>query len=281
MANERPSPIAGTWYPGDRETLLRSVSLQVEAADVRPPDGDVLGVIVPHAGHIYSGKVAAHAFRLLQGMQLDLLAVVSPMHHPHPAQLLTTSHSAYLTPLGPVPVDASAVEDLGRAIRAHGGPVPHKLVRDPEHALEIELPFAQVVLAPGFMLLPLMVRDLSPAVIEAAGHGLADVLRGRKAILVASSDLSHFYPDDMARSFDAAMLERIERFDPLAVLSAEEDGAGFACGRGAIAAVLWAARDLGADRVRILHYANSGDVTGDRSAVVGYGAAVILRSTRP
>ena len=281
MANDRPSPIAGTWYPGDREALRRSVSLQVEAADARPPDGDVLGVIVPHAGHIYSGRVAAHAFCLLQGMQLDLLAVISPLHHPHPAQLLTTAHDAYLTPLGPVPVDASAVDDLGRAIQAHGGPLPHKVARDPEHALEIELPFAQVVLAPGFKLLPLMVRDLSPVVIEAAGHGLADVLQGRKAILVASSDLSHFYPDKKARSLDAAMLARIESFDPLAVLSAEEEGAGFACGRGAIAAVLWAARDLGADRVQVLHYANSGDVTGDLSAVVGYGAAVILRSVHP
>jgi AmmeMemoRadiSam system protein B len=279
MTDFRPSPIAGTWYPGDREALLRSVTRQLEAVPERPPDGDVIGVIVPHAGHRYSGQVAAHAFRLLQGMQPDILAIVSPMHHPHPARLLTSSHAAYVTPLGPVPVDQAKVDELARAIEAHGGPKPEKVTRDPEHALEIELPFAQVVLAPGFQLLPLMVRDVSPSVVEAAGHGLADVLRGRRALLVASSDLSHFYPDELARQLDSAMLERIERFDPAAVLAAEDEGVGFACGRGAIAAVLWAARDLGADRVRILHYANSGDVTGDMSAVVGYGAAAILRTT--
>jgi hypothetical protein len=238
-----------------------------------------VGVVVPHAGHRYSGQVAAYAFRQMQGLQLEVLAVVSPMHHPYSARLLTSGHDAYQTPLGPIPVDAEMVDALARAIVAHGGPAPEKILRDPEHALEIELPFAQVVLAPGFRLLPLMVRDLSPAVIEAAGHGLADVLRDRPAQLVASSDLSHFYPDELARRLDAAMLARIESFDPAAVLTAEEDGAGFACGRGAVAAVLWAARDLGADRVQILHYANSGDVTGDTSSVVGYGAAVILRSS--
>jgi len=278
MPDNRPSPIAGTWYPGDRQALLSSVSRQLEAVPARQPLGDVVGVVVPHAGHRYSGQVAAHAFRLLQGLQIDVLAIVSPMHHPYPGKLLTSGHAAYQTPLGPVSVDPQMVDELAHSIVAHGGPAPEKILRDPEHALEIELPFAQVVLAPGFRLLPLMVRDLSPAVIEAAGHGLADVLRDRKALLVASSDLSHFYPDELARRLDAAMLARIESFDPAAVLAAEDEGVGFACGRGAVATVLWAARDLGADRVQILHYANSGDVTGDTSAVVGYGAAVILRS---
>src|SRR5206468_2176712 len=110
------------------------------------------------------------------------------------------------------------------------------------------------------------------------GHALAATLRGRPALLVVSSDLSHYRPQPVARKLDAELLRRIAAFDPQAVLAAEEQGAGSACGIGAIAAVLWAARDLGADRVDVLRYATSGDVTGDYEAVVGYGAAVIWQS---
>jgi MEMO1 family protein len=123
-----------------------------------------------------------------------------------------------------------------------------------------------------------MLRDQDRPVSEAVGHALATALTGSKALLVASSDLSHFYPVPIARSLDHELLARIQAFDPVAVLNAEEEGVGFACGRGAIAAVLWAAGDLGADQVRLLGYANSGDVTGDQDSVVGYGAAVIFRA---
>jgi AmmeMemoRadiSam system protein B len=107
---------------------------------------------------------------------------------------------------------------------------------------------------------------------------LADALRDRAALLVGSSDLSHFYPASTARRLDGEMLARLESFDPETVLEAEEEGVGFACGKAALAAVLWAARGLGADTVRILRYAHSGDVTGDDDSVVGYGAAAIYRA---
>ncbi len=102
-------------------------------------------------------------------------------------------------------------------------------------------------------------------------------MSGRNAVLVASSDLSHFYPQPLAERLDGEMLRRVAAFDPDAVLQAEDEGKGFACGRGALAAVLWAARELGANRRASLRYATSGDVTGDYSQVVGYGAAVFLK----
>jgi hypothetical protein len=110
------------------------------------------------------------------------------------------------------------------------------------------------------------------------GAALAELLRGRNALLVASSDLSHYLPQAATEALDAEMLRRIEAFNPEQVMSAEEEGVGFACGRAAIAAVLWAAQGLGADRVQILKHATSGEVTGDYEAVVGYGAAVIWHS---
>jgi AmmeMemoRadiSam system protein B len=236
-----------------------------------------MGVIAPHAGHRYSGQVAAYAFNCLRGLHPDLVAVVSPMHHPYRAALLTTGHEAYRTPLGEVPVDRAAVEALGKRVSKRLNLELTSIRNDPEHALEIELPFLQCVLG-SFRLLPVMVMDQEAETARGLGSALAEVLKDRQALLVASSDLSHYFPQATAEVFDEEMLRRVEAFDPERVMSAEEEGVGFACGRAAIAAVLWAARELGADRVRVLKHATSGEVTGDYEAVVGYGAAVIWHS---
>ena len=111
------------------------------------------------------------------------------------------------------------------------------------------------------------------------GAALAETLRDYPALLVASSDLSHFYPQPVAGRLDAELLARVAAFDPAGVLAAEDEGVGFACGKGAIAAVLWAARALGATRAQILAYSTSGAVTGDLQEVVGYGAAAIWKET--
>lgn len=275
----RPSPIAGTWYPGSAEALSRSVDDQLEQATIPPIPGSVIAIVAPHAGHVYSGLVAAHAFRVLSGRSLRVVALVSPLHHPHSGQVLTTGHAAYATPLGKIPVDQDLLERLERELAKASGLTLERVRQDGEHSLEIELPFLQRILTKPFELLPLMLRDQSQPVAEAVGHALASVLANTSAVLVASSDLSHFYPDPIARRLDAEVLARIEAFDPAGVLSAEDEGVGFACGRGAIAAVLWAAKDLGADRVKVLRYATSADVTGDHHSVVGYGAAAIYRSS--
>lgn len=278
MSDVRPSPIAGTWYPGDAEALARSVDKQLAEADVHPAPGPVVGLVAPHAGHRYSGGVAAHAFRAVSGTSPEIVAVVSPMHHPSPGAVLSTSHEDYWTPLGRIEVDQAMLDAFEAALGRQAGLPLLRVARDTEHSLEIELPFLQRALAAPFRLLPIMLRDQSRLVAQAVGRVLATVLRDRPALIVASSDLSHFYPAATARRFDGEMLARLEAFDPEALLLAEDEGIGFACGKGALAAVLWAARDLGADVVRVLDYANSGDVTGDDESVVGYGAAAIYRS---
>jgi AmmeMemoRadiSam system protein B len=146
--------------------------------------------------------------------------------------------------------------------------------------LEIELPFLQRALVSGFKLLPVMVRAQDPRISESLGKALAGALRNKNYALVASTDLSHFYDQETARTLDHEMLRQIEAFSPEGVFEAERTGQGFACGHAAVAAVLWAAKALGADTVKVLHYATSGDVTGDYSEVVGYGAAAVLRQTK-
>jgi len=282
----RPSPIAGTWYQGRPEALKQDIDNYLDRAALPELPGEVIGVIAPHAGHRYSGAVAGYAFAALrdavlrqaQGGAPDLVAVIAPMHHPYMQPLITSSHEAYVTPLGVIPIDQAAVESLDSILKENLGFGLTRVPHDPEHSLEIELPFLQRALASEFKLLPIMVRAQDPHISETLGKALASVLRGKNYALVASTDLSHFYDQETAKQLDSEMLHRIESFSPESLFEAERTRVGFACGHAAVAAVLWAARDLGADTVKLLHYATSGDVTGDYSGVVGYGAAAILKT---
>lgn len=274
--NIRPSPIAGTWYPGNPGQLRQTVDDFLSQVDTAVPAGKIWGIVVPHAGYRYSGQVAAHAFACLKGLQPELVVVISPLHSMHHASLLTTAHNAYETPLGMIEVDQVAVEQVNQALRKLGMGLT-AVSHDQEHALEIELPFLQQVLG-RFKLLPIMIRNQTPTTVKAVAQALAQTLTGKNIILVASSDLSHFYPQPLATEFDGEILHRLTKFDPQGILNADEEHAGFACGRGAIAAVLWAAKALGANQVNVLNYATSGDVTGKYDSVVGYGTAVIWQN---
>jgi AmmeMemoRadiSam system protein B len=278
LTDLRPSPIAGQWYEGQPERLAQAVDTYIERARLPDLPGQVIAVIAPHAGHVYSGPVAGFAFAALKGLQPELVAVVSPMHHNSLHPLITTAHAAYATPLGKIMVDKEAVAALDQILQQNLGFGLSPVARDAEHSLEIELPFLQRVLSTPFTLLPVMVRRQSPEVSRQLGLALAQVLRGRSAVLVASTDLSHFYNQETANRLDAAMLEQVAAFSPEGAFEIEARGQGEACGLGAMTAVMWAARELGADSAKVLKHATSGDVTGDFHSVVGYGAGVFYKS---
>ena len=277
----RPSSIAGQWYSADPSSLATSVDQYINSARLPDLEGKLIGIMTPHAGHRYSGPVAGYAFAAIRNLAPDVVAVLSPMHYWTEYPLLTTAHQAYATPLGTLPLDTEGMAALNACLHGALGFGLTPVKRDPEHSLEIELPFLQRALQNPFSLLPIMVRDVSSRVTRALGNCLAKVLHERNALLVASTDLSHFYPREVADVLDGAMLRQVEALDPEGVLQVEEEGRGFACGRGALAAVLWAARELGADTARVLHHATSGDVTGDYTQVVGYAAAVFTQKARP
>ena len=278
MIDVRPSPLAGRWYDDDPEVLARSVDGFVDDAQLPELDGEVIAVIAPHAGHTYSGPVAGYAFAALRGQSPDLVAVVAPMHHAYTEPLLTAQHDAYSTPLGDVLIDKDALRELDVVLKSELGFGLSPVQRDPEHSLEIELPFLQRVLSSEWKLLPVMVRARELHISQGLGKALAHVLREKSFLMVASTDLSHFYNQQTALTYDRAMLNAIESFDPAAAFDLERAGKGFACGLGAFTAVMWAARELGAEKVNVLRHATSGNVTGDYSSVVGYGAAAILKS---
>ena len=270
----RPSPIAGQWYPGNARDLAAMIDKFLTDVPEAPIPGEIIGLVAPHAGYVYSGRIAAHAFRLVQGMVFERVVVISPMHQVSYAPVLTTAHHLYWTPLGTIQVDLDLLAALNKQIRIT------PLHQDSEHSLEIELPFLQRVLEGPFLLVPLMLREQSYEVVSRLAALLAECIResGGKTLLVASSDLSHHYPQAKAKEFDQTMLNTVEAFDPQGVIDVEEQARGFACGRAAIATALIAARALGADSVKVVGYGTSADTTGDRSSVVGYGAAAIYRS---
>jgi hypothetical protein len=274
----RPSPIAGAWYSADPKELAQSIDAYLESADPSPLPGDVVGLVAPHAGHIYSGPVAANAFKTVQGQHFDRVVVLSPLHVYNPRPVLTSAHSAYQTPLGLLPVDREAVAKVDAALQNRTGLNLTPVARDREHALELELPFLQRTLEGEFGLVPIMVRDQTRQVAHELGLALAEALDPQTTLLVASSDLSHYYPEAQANQLDGLVMKTLATFSPEALFDLQDRGLGQACGLSPITAVLWAAKQWGADQVTLLDYNTSGAVTGDSSSVVGYGAAAITRS---
>jgi len=277
IARLRPSPIAGQWYEGNPTTLRRKVTGWLTHKPIKPA-GRVVGVIAPHAGHIYSGSVAGTAFGCLVGQVFDLVIILSPYHDYTTTPLLTSAHQAYWTPLGEVPIATDKVAAVSAALIENGDDPLASVANDREHSLEIELPFLQVALAQPFSLLPIMAQTHQPRLLQTLAKAIANVCATQSTLLVASSDLSHFYPDAIANQLDGEMLRRMQSFDPQAVLDGEVSGTAFACGAGPMAAVLWAAKHLGANQVEIVDYATSAAATGDTRRVVGYGAALITAS---
>lgn len=277
----RPSPIAGAWYPGDPADLRAEVEGFLNRATAPTINGELLALVVPHAGLIYSGLTAAHAFKSLIGLGFQRVILLSPSHQPYSQALLTSAHQAYSTPLGLVPVDRLAVDGINQLLKTTSGFSITPIRRDREHSLEIELPFLQVVLPHGFTLVPLMLVDQSSQLVSALAKAIAGYLQSlppaEKTLLVASSDLSHFYTEKQANQLDGRVLQALQAMDSAALYRLNVSGEGQACGLAPIAAVLLAARQLGANQLSIADYRTSANVTHDTSSVVGYGSAVITR----
>jgi AmmeMemoRadiSam system protein B len=272
----RRSVIAGSWYPGTESRLARTVDAYLQQVQVPELPGDLVGLIVPHAGYAYSGPTAAHAYRMLEGTAWDTVAILGPSHRAWVGEWVASAEDAYQTPLGRVPVDHAFLERLSQRVELS------QIQRDNEHSLEIQLPFLQRVLPEGFRLAPLMMSADTPAAAQRLAAALADSVRqdDGQVLLVASSDLHHIEGYSAVKERDAPIVEAIDDYDlarlePLLMLPGCS-----VCGRIPILTVLYAAHSLGADQVTVLHHTNSGDVTGERERagyVVGYLAAAITK----
>ncbi len=276
----RQSVIAGNWYPGQPDALRRTLEGYLADAEKVELGGELKALISPHAGYAYSGPTAAHAYKQLEdGPAFDTVTILSPVHQAFLGRFAVTRAGYYETPLGLVEVDAELVEALDEEVTLN------RVGFDGEHSLEIQLPFLQQVLG-TFTLLPVMMGepltgDRGLAACRELSAALAKLLRDRKALIVASTDLSHLYDYNDVVRHDRVMVELVERFDVEGLARALIEGRCHACGGAPVVTALLTAQALGANRAMVLHYTNSGDVTGNRrpgSYTVGYMAAAVYQA---
>jgi MEMO1 family protein len=262
MSETRPPTVAGVFYPAQEATLRRDIDTYLKHAN--PPDiAPVRAVIAPHAGYLYSGPVAAYAYRLLasQNPHPKRVLILGPSHRAWFPGVAVADFDGFDTPLGTQPVDRDTVAHLSQQSRVFSAiNTPH----GPEHCLEVQIPFIQTVL-PDTHIVAMLFGDVNP---EEVGRTLAEMLTPHDLIIV-SSDLSHYHHNDTAHALDRRLLDRILNGDRQGV-AAEE-----ACGQAPILALMTIAEVYGW-RPHLLDYRTSGDIVGDRRQVVGYAAVAYV-----
>jgi AmmeMemoRadiSam system protein B len=268
----RPAMVAGMFYPQKKITLEREVAIVLENAPDEDLKAKIVAVIAPHAGYMYSGGVAARAYRQIIDREYHIVVVISPSHREYFKEISIYEGYGYSTPLGVIPIDQTTAKKL---TTCHSKIVlSEKGHRFDEHSLEVQLPFLQKVLD-NFKLIPVVMGEQDMENINILADALANVLKDQKALIVASSDLSHFYNYDKATILDKVVLENVNNFDADKLFNDVQDGRCEMCGAGPVVAAMKASKMLGANKSKVLLYRNSGDITGDRNEVVGYMSAIL------
>jgi AmmeMemoRadiSam system protein B/AmmeMemoRadiSam system protein A len=297
VAENKPSAppfeaqVAGGFYPKDADELRGMIRAYLDKAKKsgKKVEGDLLGIIVPHAGYPYSGPIAAHAFQLLEGRKYKRVVVLGPAHrHGHSVPALLDA-GAYRTPLGDMPIDREGVKQLAATGAAQ---IDDSKFRG-EHALEVELPFLQVTLS-GFEIVPIMIGGSDPAAMSKLAKAIKKVFPGPDTLVVASTDMSHDYPYDVAVAMDRNGLRLIKAMDPdglhKAYVAYRRAGSGIKvgkdgrpepdctqlCGMGPVLTLLYLAKEHGGAKAVVLDRRNSGDIVGNKkSRIVGYASVAV------
>ena len=262
MSEIRSPAVAGMFYPAQASTLRQNIADYLKQAT--PSDlTSVRAIIAPHAGYVYSGPVAAYAYHLLaeQSPQPARVLIMGPSHRSWFPGVAIADSDGFATPLGTQPVDRDFAAELSQRWSIFSAiNTPH----GPEHCLEVQVPFIQTVL-PNVPIVPMLFGDVDPIEV---GHALDEVLTDNDLIIV-SSDLSHYHPNDRAHKLDRRLLDSMLNDDRKGVTTGE------ACGQAPILALMVVAASRGW-RPHLLDYRTSGDITGERRQVVGYAAVAYV-----
>ncbi len=270
----RSPAVAGSFYPANPQRLSEEIDSYLGKVDERPLEGGVLALVSPHAGYIYSGPVAAYAYKQLVGSGVDLVVVIAPSHRARFSGASVIPAGIYETPLGGV----SADEEIGQKLMGQ----PHydfiREVHMGEHSLEVQVPFLQRVLG-DFSIVPIIVGTVDLDMCRAIGEELAGAIADekRKYVIVLSTDLSHYFPYKKACDVDNVFIQTFLKYDENELYKALSSDRAQACGEGPLLCGLVASKKLGGQKAKLLKYANSGDTAGDKDRVVGYCAAAILK----
>lgn len=270
MMQIREPKVAGMFYPSDPKELQSQLKNFLRDIELSESFSDVAGIISPHAGYMYSGKTAAYAYKTIEDKKYKNVIVISPSHREYFPGISVYSGDAYGTPLGNIKINKELRDELvSKDPLLFSGIEGHRY----EHALEVQLPFLQIV-QEDFRLIPIVIGDQRKEFM----FRLADILSefiDDDALLVSSSDLSHFYTKEQAKILDSRVAEDINTFNYEQLQSDLDNKRCEACGGGGIVAVLKSLKDKNFERAKVIAQSDSGDITGDNSEVVGYLAAVV------
>jgi MEMO1 family protein len=280
----RVAGVAGSFYPADADTLTSMMDSFLAAATLPRINGPIFAVVAPHAGYEYSGPVAAHTYAALKGRKFARVVVIAPSHYEAFGFTSVYDGDAYSTPLGTIKVDKEFAKQLARSrssIRlSERGHTPKASAA--EHAIEVQLPWLQRVMG-DFTLVPVIMGDQSYEASRDLGVSLAKLLAMEPegtTLIVASSDLSHYHPYAEAEKIDLKTLNALQSWDYFSMSRNFEERVWEACGGAPIVAAMIAAEREGANHAVLLRYSNSGDVTGDKSRVVGYSAVALVKDSK-
>ena len=279
----RSPAVAGSFYPDSPQVLSVQVGKFIDDASLKETNGELIGLIVPHAGYVYSGHVAGYAYKQLMGQSFDTVVLVG-LSHRYPIDTAAIyARGAFRTPLGDVQID----EDLAAEItRLNSDILDLPPAHANEHSLEVQLPFLQY-LPSDFRIVPILLQDDSPENVIPLSQAIVEAMGDRSALLIGSTDLCHYPAYDEARKSDQVVIEAIECFDPDYLRKQMDQYMQhqpiqnlhcMMCSTGAVYTTMRAAKALGGNRIEVLEAANSGDVPiGGRDQVVGYMAAGIYQ----
>ncbi len=282
MKIRRPSQ-AGMFYAGNPEDLKKQIEecfLHKLGPGKIPKvveDGPrkIVGLICPHAGYVYSGPVAAHAYhRLALDGKPEVFVIMGPNHMGYGSAIALMNEGVWRTPLGDIEID---YETASRILRVSELIDIDETAHKYEHSIEVQLPFLQYLYGSEFRFVPIvfLMQDLKSS--QEVGKALAKALEGRNAVIIASTDMTHYEPHEQASRKDKLALSAVEKMNEEEFYSIIESYRVSACGYGPVAALIVASRLLGAKKAEILCYKTSGDVVGDYSSVVGYASACFTR----
>ena len=270
----RPPAVAGAFYTADPDDLTAQIRGFLSAVSAKPLPGLIVALISPHAGYVYSGQVAAYGYKLLEGKSFDTVVVIAPSHRIPFSGASIYHRGSYEIPLGLIPINEGLAEQLIENSELFSY-VPRAHVQ--EHSLEVQLPFLKTVLG-DFRLLPIVMGSNDFTTCNAIAEILYQTVRDQSVLIVASTDLSHFHPYQEAVNRDRVVLEYVTNYDPDGLFKAIHTSKCEACGADPLVTTMLLAQKLGANRSQILNYANSGDVSGDKSQVVGYMSAALYKN---
>ncbi len=278
LGDYRKPNFAGSFYPEKKEELKSTLDNFFKNVKYKEKieKEKVIGVISPHAGYIYSGQVAAYSFKLLEGLDIKTVILIGRSHIGHFKGAIIDNREGWETPLGKVEIDKGIFEQLYKKKNFF----VNKTLLDNEHSLEVQIPFLQYILK-NFKIFPILLGDSSIENIEDISKDIYETIKDRKNwIIVASTDLSHYYPYQIANQKDKLLLETLKTKNLNLIYKYLQEGKIEMCGDAAVLTLLKISEKVSLYEVEILNYANSGDTSGEKNRVVGYGSGVILKKDK-